>query len=372
MRERAEAEFPPRLRLARQFGGLTQAELGEAVGVTRQFIHQIESGQKPPPDSLRVRLGEELGFESRFFGCPIAVELRDDECHFRKRKTTPLHVRSRVLAHGSLFSEFVSWLDRNLSLPVVALPHYEPSSLEGIEKAAEGCRRAWSLTADAPIDNVSRTLEHAGVVITTFSGVSEKVDAFSWHGQRPLVIRSTDKQSPDRSRFDLAHECGHLVLHAGVVTDDKQRESEADRFASAFLLPRRGIVREFPRSKRLNWTTLIRLKERWGVSLQALVRRAFDLGLIDSDQYRRAYIHMSKRGWRTDEPGEVAEEPAELIATALSFAEDELGVTSADVAYELGWAPPTFATVSGQRIERARSNVRTLHGARIGGRRSGY
>jgi len=368
MREGAEADYPPRLRLARQFRGITQAELGESIGVTRQFIHQLESGLKPPPEAIRENLAEVLGFESRFFLCPIAVELRDDECHFRKRKTTPLHVRSRVLAHGSLFSEFVGWLERNLRLPEVQIPNFDANSVEEIERAAEACRNAWGLSADAPIDNVSRALEHAGVVVTTFSGVSEKVDAFSWHGPRPLVIRSTDKQSPDRSRFDLAHECGHLVLHAGVLTDDNQRESEADRFASAFLLPRRGVVKEFPRSKRLNWNALIRLKERWGVSLQALVRRGHDLGLLDSDQYRRAHIHISKRGWRTDEPGKVEEEPPELVDTALSFAESKLGISAADAAHELGWTPSTFEAVVGKRIVGGRSNVRTLRRGTSGGR----
>lgn len=361
MREKIEAAFPPRLRLARQFRGWTQAELGDAVGVTRQFIHQLESAQKPPPELLRPRLASELGFESRFFAAPITIELRDDECHFRKRRTTPVHTRTRVLAHGSLFCEFVAWLDRNLRLPDVAIPHLEPSSAEAIERAAEECRSAWNLTSDAPIDNVSRTLERAGVVVTTFAGISEKVDAFSWHGHaRPLVIRSTDKRSPDRSRFDLAHECGHLVLHAGVITEEREREAEADRFASAFLLPRRGFVREFPRTKRLNWTKLIALKERWGASLQAIVRRAHDLGLLDSDQYRRAYIHISKRGWRIDEPGEVVEEPPELVETAVRFATEQLGVASADLANELGWSARTFERVVGLPAVASDSNVVTL------------
>lgn len=363
--ETVDGEFAPRLRLARQFYGWTQAELGDRLGVSRQYIHQLESAAKPPSDDLRASCAEVLRFQTRFFASPLGLELRDDECHFRKRRTTALHIRTRVLAHGTLFAEFVGWLDRNLRLPKVSLPHLDFESPEDIERAAERCRANWGLGTDTPIDNVTRVLERAGVVVATFESISEKVDAFSWHGPRPLAIRSSAKGSPARSRFDLAHECGHLVGHAGVLTDDARRESEADRFASAFLLPRRGFVREFPRGRRTDWVSLIRLKERWGVSLQAMIRRGFDLRVLSSEQYRRAFIHISKRGWRTDEPGHVEEEPTELVAAALSVARARLGIPAANVVAELGWSGEVFERIVGAAVDsELLANVVSLRGAR--------
>ncbi|MEE9278946.1 MAG: ImmA/IrrE family metallo-endopeptidase [Myxococcota bacterium] len=273
--------------------------------------------------------------------------MRDEECHFRKRATTPLHVRNRVLAHGTLFSELVQWLDDHLRLPLVDVPERDAETLEEIERAAEACREYWDLKVDAPIQNMTRVLERAGVVVAAFSGISTKLDAFSWHGRRPMVIRSTDKGSTSRARWDLAHECGHLVLHAGVVTGEAEREGEANRFASAFLLPRRGFAREFPRSARLDWTALFRLKQRWGASLQAIVRRAYDLRLLSAVQYRRAHIHISKRGWRTREPQEPEGEALELVTTALSVAQEKLGKAPSSIARELGWRGAVFEAVAG-------------------------
>lgn len=363
LRAAVEEEFSTRLRLARQLRGMTQAELGGELGVSRQFVHQLETGSKLPSAELHDSCARALGFHSRFFASPIANEVRDDECHFRKRRATPQHMRSRAVAQGTLFAELVAWLDRNLHLPEVSLPTVDLSSTESIERGAEACRNAWGLGLDAPIDNVTRVLERAGVVVSTFDGVSNQVDAFSWYGPRPIVIRNLAKGCPARSRFDSSHECAHLVGHVGISTEDADREAEADRFASAFLLPRSSFPREFPRGARMDWQALVRMKERWGVSLQALIRRAFDLKLISSRQYRGAYIYISKRGWRTNEPGVVSDEPAELVANSIAVAEERLGISPASISSELGWDISVMRAVSGlTNISGEVSNVVSIHG----------
>jgi transcriptional regulator with XRE-family HTH domain len=117
------AEFSgSRLRLARSFGGHTQAALGELVGVTHQFIGYLEAGKKTPTDLLVEAISDVCGFEPEFFfGAPIE-EFRDEECHFRRRASTPVSLRARVLAHGSLFGMLVGYIDSVLKLPVDDVP----------------------------------------------------------------------------------------------------------------------------------------------------------------------------------------------------------------------------------------------------------
>ena len=52
--------FGEKLRLARLMAGITQQELGELVAVSRQFIHQLEAGVKPPAEDLLLALAEVL------------------------------------------------------------------------------------------------------------------------------------------------------------------------------------------------------------------------------------------------------------------------------------------------------------------------
>jgi Zn-dependent peptidase ImmA (M78 family)/transcriptional regulator with XRE-family HTH domain len=339
-----------RLYHARIYAGLSQTDLGERVSVSHQFIAYLENGHRQPTPEVVDAIGEVCGFVPSFFYGPPLEEFRDEECHFRRRTTTPVMVRTRVLAHGTLFGQLVRYFDKKLSLPRPNVPSVRATTPEEIERAAERCRMEWGLGRDVPIDSVTRALENAGVVVTRFHGDAEKVDAFSRSGRRPILVLNADKGSATRSRFDAGHECGHLVLHGGMVTGDPERESEADRFASALLMPRAGFGREFPRSTHLDWPALFRCKKRWGVSVAAIVRRAYDLRLIEAVQYQRAYKYISAKGWRKGEPDEPAHEVPEMIPIAVNVLR-KAGTSERDIAGALGWTVGTFTRVSGVQVD---------------------
>ncbi len=336
-----------RVRLARSFNGWTQAELGERIGVTHQYVGYLETGHKLPTDLTVEAIAASTGFDAAFFYLPLVEEFRDEECHFRRRSTTPVSVRTRVLAHGTLFGMLVGYIDKVIALPADDVPTRRARTPEDIEGAAEQCRMQWGLGRDLPIKNLTRAVEWAGVVVTRFDGASAKIDAFSRAGKRSVVVLNTEKDAPSRTRFDLAHETGHLVMHGGLTTGDSDTEKEADRFASALLLPRAGYVREFPRAHRIDWTALFRLKKRWGASVGAQVRRAYDLRLIDAAQYQRAYKYIAAKGWLKGEPEEPAVEQPELIPLSLAEIEKLFGTPPADVCRRLSWGKEVFERVAG-------------------------
>ena len=81
-------------------------------------------------------------------------------------------------------------------------------------------------------------------------------------------------------------------------------------FASAFLLPREPMMDLIAPDFTLE--SYARLKAKWGVSIQALVRRARDVGIIDYNRYRSLMIQISSRGWRKNEPVHI---PVEMPLT---------------------------------------------------------
>ena len=340
-----------RVRLARCFAGLTLGELGHRIGgVSAQYVHNLENGVKTPTPHLLDAIGQVCGFEPRFFFGPQLVEFRDEECHFRRRQSTPVSVRNRMLAHGTIFGQLVAYFDANLSLPPLNVPSLPTRTSEDIERAAEWCRSEWDLGHDRPIASMVRTLENAGVVVTSFAGAAEKVDAFSRSPGRAVVVLNSDKDSTSRSRFDSAHELAHLVMHRGMVTGDEQSERQADAFASAFLLPRVGVVREFPRGRALDWPRIRAFKKRWGASLAATLRRAYDLQLIDAAEYQRGYKYLSAKGWRKNEPDEPPREPPEIVPMCIERMRKK-GVSTRELAGTFGWRRETFARVVGIEIE---------------------
>lgn len=316
-----------RLRTARNFHGFSLEEIGERVAVSKQYLQQIESNpQKQPTEEMVDALADVLEVETAYFFKADAHLVSDEECHFRKLQTTPVSTKNQAVAYGTLFDELATSLERLLKLPPVNFPTTPARDLADIERVAESARIAWGLGVTGPIKNMMRVAENAGALITYFEGVSEKVDAFSLYRQRPFIIRNPEKQSTSRLRFDIAHECGHLIMHTGVHTGCKRTEDEANRFASAFLLPRVSFLKEFPNSDRLQWKTIYDMKLRWKVSASAIVRRAYDLQLIDAALYRRAFVHLRKTGEAKvekydDRPDLIAPESAELIGNAFTALE---------------------------------------------------
>ncbi|MEO3470893.1 XRE family transcriptional regulator [Roseomonas sp. CAU 1739] len=346
-----------RLRLARVALGLTLDQLGMRVSATRQYLNQLEQGIKLPTSEMRDALADALGVARHFFTMPVAGGIRPEQCHFRKQRTTPVSVVSQVIARGTLLDGFVSRLDRELDLPPVSFPDISVVNIRDVEDAADAVREYWRL-GTGPISNMMRVVENAGAVVSFFGGVSERVDALSIDCVRPMIIRSEAKPAACRLRFDLGHEAGHLIMHRGLQTGDKETEDQANRFASAFLLPRSSFVHEFPRGRFLDWTAIYELKLRWKVSAAAILRRAYDLRMLSADQYRTGYIHLSKTGQKKLERYDdmIPAEAPELLSKAISALEATYRGSVARLMEESGLSADMFNHVSGLRLPEINNN----------------
>ena len=207
-----------------------------------------------------------------------------------------------------------------------------------------------------------RVLENAGGVVTFFTSSRHEVDALSIARARPLVVRNTVKESPGRLRFDLGHECGHLVIHQGIETGDKETEAQANRFASAFLMPRDSFRQEFTAMPgRLDWRVIYSLKLRWRVSAKAIIRRARDLGRLNDMQYAAGnrFLHQSGQA-RTERYDErLPMEAPELIETAVRAYLRSVNASPVELAARLGMTPAMFWQVVGKeaRVEMGKGIV---------------
>ena len=196
------------------------------------------------------------------------------------------------------------------------------------EAAAELVRSQW-LMGTRPIRSMVHLLEAHGVRVFSLQEEGPEVDAFSlWRGDVPYVFLNGMK-SAEHSRFDAAHELGHLVLHRHGDVDSREVEREADHFASAFLMPRASVVAAAPRVPTI--PVLIQLKQLWNVSLSALNYRLHAVGAVSDWQYRNLCIEIAKRGYRTREPQGSARETSQVLAKVFSALRAE-GVTRAEVA----------------------------------------
>jgi Zn-dependent peptidase ImmA (M78 family) len=174
-------------------------------------------------------------------------------------------------------------------------------------------------------------IESKGVSVFSMLETND-IDAFSlWRDDTPFVFLNT-KKSSERSRFDAAHELGHLVLHRGVGSRGKDAETEPNEFASAFLMPRSSVLANAPIFPSLS--VLIGLKKQWIVSVAALTYRLHALRLIKDWHYRMLCIEIAKNGYREQEPEPASPEMSLVLGKVFQILRSE-GVTKSDVAREL-------------------------------------
>ncbi len=154
--------------------------------------------------------------------------------------------------------------------------------------------------------------------------------------QATVVVLCSKAGAAARRRFDAAHELGHLLLHERSDGGSKVQEGQAHRFASALLMPAAEIEPWLIR--RSDQLDLLEDGSRvWGVSMQALVRRAKDLGILSESQYTRTMRRMSAYGWRTREPIDIGPPERPQMLERVVAALPEAGTSIATVALELGF-----------------------------------
>lgn len=325
---------PSRLRVARKKRRLSKTRLAEAVGVILRAISAYESGEYAPSRDTAASLALALDFPLEFFYGEDLHEPTSATASFRSLARMNANTREAALASGSIAMLVYNWIERRFVLPTPDLPDLRE---ENPEMAAIALRHEWGL-GERPIRNMIHLVESKGIRVFSMAEESTDIDAFSiWGDQTPFMFLNTLKSS-EHSRFDVAHELGHLVLHRRTGLHGKEAEHEANKFASAFLMPRSGVLAHAAVLPMLTLRALIELKKQWIVSVAALAHRLHALNIIKEWHYRHLCIEIAQRGYRKNEPAAAPPEMSLVLRKVFQVLRTD-GVSKADVARDLKLNP---------------------------------
>ena len=303
-----------RLTEAREALGLTKVALSELIGVSPMAISQYENGPQTPRADVFDRFVEKLSYPRAFFLRPVTPD-ESDPIFWRSNASATKIARQRALQRLKWLKQVTQYVLKYFDLPKTVFPdfgvtegNFRSLTSDQIERHAMELRSFWSF-GSGPIPDLLLELENSGAVTARTSMGAETLDAFSqWSSAFgvPFVIVGKDHASACRSRFDAAHELGHLVLHRELDRrrvnsreDWKLLEQQAHRFAASFLLPAKSFCDEL-------WAptldSLLSLKDKWRVSIGMMIVRSRHVGIIDEFDAQRLYINYNRRGWRAEEP----------------------------------------------------------------------
>jgi Zn-dependent peptidase ImmA (M78 family)/DNA-binding XRE family transcriptional regulator len=291
---------PQRLSLARKRRKHTKKSLAEAIGITPLTLTRLEAGENQPEDDTLKKLSNELAFPIQFFFGDDIEGINSGGVSFRSLSKLTTKDKEASLAAGEIGVMFSDWVANRFNLPKLDIPDLSADYTP--ESAALALREYWQL-GQRPINDIIKLLESKGVIILSLKEDIKTVDAFSfWRGNTPYIFLNSFK-TVERSRFDAAHELGHLVMHVGSRLDHgKPMERDADTFGSCFLMPESDVRSEIRRNPTLDY--LIEKKIRWKTSLSSICYRLHKLDILTDWQYRQFCIEINLR-FKNCEPNSV-------------------------------------------------------------------
>jgi Zn-dependent peptidase ImmA (M78 family) len=300
---------PERVELVRQRLGLTKIGFVELLGIDRKRYQRFLAGADLPNEALDA-LCNRSGYSPAFFEKPAVQYPNAEAVSFRSLRSLTSGPRDAAIAASALAFEIDDWVSERYGLPEHDLPQITDCPPA---EAAALLRARWGLGI-RPIKNLINQLELHGVRVFSLVEETRHLDAYSfWRNDKPYVFLNTLKTA-EHSRFDAAHELGHLVMHRRP-TAPRDAEREADAFASAFLMPPADLAAEIPFVRSLR--TLIDKKARWGVSVAALNYSLHKLGRVSDWNYRSFCIELSKLG-RENEPNPMPRETSQIWQKVLT------------------------------------------------------
>jgi len=299
------------LRLAR---GLSLDELAAKMGgiVTKQALSKYELGTAQPTPVVLNKLAAALGVKASYFWSEPAVKV--EFVAYRRKSTLPKReqekVESLVIRTLEERLKILSLISRDEKIEI-PVKKWKVKKLEDVDQAAAELREQWELGME-PIANLVGTLEARWIQVIEidaderFDGISAIASDVRENVVSGAAVVTRRGISRDRQRFSLAHELGHIVL---APSKDIDEEKAAHRFGAALLAPADAVRREVgPRRTLVQAEELFLLKKRYGMSIQAFVRRLLELGIINDSHYKQWVMDISRLGWRKEEPGELPPE----------------------------------------------------------------
>lgn len=153
-------------------------------------------------------------------------------------------------------------------------------------------------TPPVPVDDIARKLG-AEIRYLPFKGEGG-ISGMLFRQEKEAVIGVNSLHHPNRQRFTIAHEIGHMLLHRGSdiyidktlftfnLRDDVSSEAsnrdeiEANCFAAELLMPKQMLLSDLrgQETDLENEEDLLDVARKYRVSLQAMTFRLTNLGLI--------------------------------------------------------------------------------------------
>ncbi len=299
----------------RMLSGLSLRQMAEHLDVSHQTIKKYEDEKLMPSSQRLIEIAKLLNVNiGDLLNTYSVPELKFE--NFRKQsKLSKTKEKGLYMLISDEIAKYIEILD--LANEMYSFDKtkwsFDVNSINDIESIAIKVRKILGVSDECALDNLTDKLEDNNFLILEID-YEEKFDGFCEYVDNLAFIILSSK-GYERNRFTLAHELAHLILKFEEKLNDKEIEHYCDYFASCLLMPKVAMKKELEFrnnsiTRNVSINEIILIAKEYKVSLNAVIMRLNDLGIIDDYKKRNLFILLSKNGLKTKQLKLVDEHPS--------------------------------------------------------------
>ncbi|MCF0189638.1 MAG: ImmA/IrrE family metallo-endopeptidase [Marinilabiliaceae bacterium] len=262
--------------------------------VSKQTISKYEAGKCMPNGLLMIALAKALNVEIEYFARPFDFDINELSISFRKKASVSTKdldaLKVDIQDDIERYLELETLLG-NKSAKLEPLTKSVLKTSDDMRRMAKLLRDKWQL-GNNPILNVKELFESKGVVVINtkgpdgFDGVSGMIN--KGNDIFPVVVINPTIDICERKRLTMFHELAHLLFNDLFDRDllPKEKEKLCNSFANEMLLPENVARNGFKGKRQIHLPELIYFQQSYGISLEAIVYKLHELGLINDVRFR--------------------------------------------------------------------------------------
>lgn len=320
------------LKYFRISAGLSQDELASKLGITKMAISNYENDKRDVDSQMLIKIADALKIKATNLLMNNHYPLEITYGQFRKKANVSQAKKELVFETinrklGNM-NEIINILGGNILPDVDAV---KKTKFIDVESAAKQIRAFLSLPEYGPVGNITDIIENKGIIISEikvdadwFSGINGTVNG------RPYIAINKN-MTAERQRFTLVHELAHILFD---LNNKENEEKIINQISGCFFFPKEDVIRElgaFRTDIRFDLRCLLR---EYGISMQSVLLRAKQVGVISEKTYLSHQKWLSKLGLRKNEKSGLIPEESDLFNKLINRGVLE-GVISENKASEL-------------------------------------
>jgi Zn-dependent peptidase ImmA (M78 family)/transcriptional regulator with XRE-family HTH domain len=298
--------IPQNIKLHRKANKLSLPTLAGMIGITDGYLKKLEKGETEPSYSVLSSLADAFKIKTE----DLLIDIKElSSARFRSNHKVNPAERILILNNVArwlqdytslenmlgnrlhfIFDTFVKELGQNIS-------YSDPVG------AAKQGRNILGLDEIEPIYDICGLMEHAGIKVWPYKFKNPYFFGLSVNEPESgpaIIVNTNDKITIERVIFSIAHELGHLLLHANDYgnnhqKEEKEVEKQADLFAGYFLMPDRGFNEEWKKADGISFVErVLKIKKIFKVSYRSVLYR-LGQGEAKNKFFKYFYSELNKK-----------------------------------------------------------------------------